>query len=194
MYFEDPGDTPKEAEGKAPKAAVVAQRGDLHDDDPRAGYLWDLPVKTWLRLTHEERVQWDTLNRIARASRPERDRIPKFLQGRLPKKLPSVLPKKGKSTSMGGPTMSGARGEQLRYPNVVTTRRINIVRAIREDDPWEPSCDPWTDNYPSYEDFMEERNDYLLVKALQDSEQEAPRSMPPRVQGGCQKTGDFGSW
>ena len=126
--------TPSEAAKTSPKASkdvVLVLRRELHEDDSRKGHLWGLNPNIWVRLSKPEREAWDALNVSARASRPERDRVPAFLRARgAPKSSTPTLKSSTFTTTKAYASRGGAKRTSFtvglllrRALSVWTTRR-----------------------------------------------------------------------
>ena len=131
-----PPPAPSEATKMTPKAAkddVLVSRCELHKDDSRKGHLWGLNPNIWVRLSKPEREAWDALNVSARASRPERDRVPAFLKGRgAPMSRTTPTSRTTRRTPLeGATTTSGASARPSSFTLGLPLRRLFSARTAR---------------------------------------------------------------
>ena len=118
------------------KEDVLVARRDLGEDDPRKGHLWGLNPNIWVRLSKPEREAWDALNVSARASRPERDRVPAFLKGRgAPMSRTTPTSSSTKAYASRGDTTatttSGASARPSSFTLGLPLRRLFSARTAR---------------------------------------------------------------
>ena len=130
-----PPTMPSKAKTTTKKDVLVARR-DLGEDDPRKGHLWGLNPNIWVRLSKPEREAWDALNVSARASRPERDRVPAFLKGRgAPMSRTTPTSSSTKAYASRGDTTatttSGASARPSSFTLGLPLRRLFSARTAR---------------------------------------------------------------